>query len=121
MGELWGHPRLGASWEGFTLEQVLAVIQTQEVYFWATQGGAELDLLFFSGGKRFGVECKFNEAPKATKSMHSALEDLSLDHLWVVYPGAVRYPVHEKITMLPLAEISRLPQEFLPAALREIP
>ena len=113
MGELWAHPRLGASWEGFCLEQAVAALNTQEVYFWATQGGAELDLLFFSGGKRFGVEFKFNEAPKVTKSMQSALTDLSLAHLWVVYPGAVRYAVHEKITMLPLAEIAGLPAEIL--------
>lgn len=112
MGDLWGHPRLGASWEGFTLEQVMSVLRTSEAYFWATQGGAELDMLFFAGGKRFGVECKFNEAPKVTKSMHSALEDLSLTHLWVVYPGVVRYPAHEKITMLPLAEIALLPHEI---------
>jgi predicted AAA+ superfamily ATPase len=112
MTELWGHPRLGASWEGFTLEQVLSVLRTHEAYFWATQGGAELDLLFFSGGRRFGVECKFNEAPKVTKSMHSALSDLSLDHLWVIYPGTVSYPAHEKITMLPLAEVARLHQEI---------
>jgi len=110
--ELWAHPRLGASWEGFCLEQVVTALNTQEVYFWATQGGAELDLLFFSGGRRFGVECKFNEAPKITKSMQSALADLSLDHLWVVYPGAVRYAAHEKITMLPLAEVACLPADM---------
>ena len=112
MDGLWGHPRLGASWEGFTLEQVLSVLRTSEAYFWATQGGAELDLLFFAGGRRFGVECKFNEAPKVTKSMHSALADLSLTHLWVIYPGTVRYPAHEKITMLPLAEVTTLPREI---------
>jgi predicted AAA+ superfamily ATPase len=112
MTELWGHPRLGASWEGFTIEQILSVLRTKEVYFWATKGGAELDLLFFSGGKRFGVECKFKEAPQVTKSMHSALADLSLDHLWVVYPGTLRYPAHEKITLLPLSEIARLTQEL---------
>lgn len=106
MEDLWAHPRLGASWEGFCLEQVVAVLNTQEVYFWATQGGAELDLLFFSGGKRFGVEFKFNEAPKVTKSMQSALTDLSLAHLWVVYPGTVRYAAHEKITMMPLSEVA---------------
>jgi len=111
--ELWTHPRLGASWEGFCLEQVLSVLNTQEVYFWATQGGAELDLLFFSGGKRFGIEFKFNEAPKVTKSMQSALSDLSLAHLWVVYPGTVRYAVHEKITMLPLTEVIKLTAEIV--------
>jgi len=70
-----------------------------------------LDLFFFPGGKRFGVEFKFNEAPKVTKSMQSALADLSLAHLWVVYPGAVRYAAHEKITMLPLAEVACLSAE----------
>jgi predicted AAA+ superfamily ATPase len=106
MGELWAHPRLGASWEGFCLEQVVAALNTQEIYFWATQGGAELDLLFFSGGRRYGVEFKYNEAPHVTKSMQSALTDLTLAHLWVVYPGTVRYAAHERITMLPLAEVA---------------
>ena len=109
--ELLGHPRLGASWEGFTLEQVLSVLQPNEAYFWATHSDAKLGLLFFSGGQRFGVECKFNEAPKVTKSMHSALADLGLRHLWVIYPGTVRYPAHEKITMLPLADVATLPAE----------
>ncbi len=90
---------------------VLCVLQSSEAYFWATQSGAELDLLFFSGGQRFGVECKFNEAPKVTKSMHSALADLDLRHLWVIYPGATRYPAHEKITMLPLDGIGDLAAE----------
>ena len=112
VSELWGHPRLGASWEGFAIEQALTALRCHEAYFWGTQGGAELDLLFFYGGKRFGIECKFNEAPDVTKSMHSALADLSLAHLWVVYPGTARYPAHERITMLPLAQIGNLSQEL---------
>lgn len=110
--ELLGHPRLGASWEGFAVEQVLYAVRPVEAYFWATQSGAELDLLFFSGSRKFGVEFKFNEAPKVTKSMHSALADLHLQHLWVIYPGKDRYPAHEKITMLPLSSISSLPAEM---------
>ncbi|MGA2151821.1 MAG: ATP-binding protein [Geobacteraceae bacterium] len=109
--DLLGHPRLGASWEGFSLEQVLCALRPKEAFFWATQSGAEIDLLFFSEGQRFGVECKFNEAPKVTKSMHSALNDLDLRHLWVIYPGSTRYPAHEKITMLPLADIATLQAE----------
>ena len=105
---LLGHPRLGASWEGFALEQALLSLQPKDVYFWATHSGAELDLLFFSGGKRFGLEFKFNEAPTVSKSMHSALADLDLQHLWVIYPGHHSYPVHEKISMLPLTEIASL-------------
>ncbi len=108
MSDLWGHPRLGASWEGFAIEQTLTALHHRDAYFWGTQGGAELDLLFFHEGKRFGIECKFNEAPAVSKSMHSALADLSLEHLWVVYPGNVSYPVHEKITILPLSQVGSL-------------
>lgn len=107
--QLLGHPRLGASWEGFALEQVLCRLQYPEVYFWATHNGAELDLLFFADGKRYGVEFKFNEAPSVARSMHLALSDLSLEHLWVVFPGREGFPAHEKITMLPLGHIAQLP------------
>jgi len=102
---LMGNPRLGASWEGFALEQVLQIIRPTEAYFWSTYSGAEIDLLFFQGGKRYGVEFKFNEAPKITKSMHIAVHDLSLDYLWIVYPGSKEYPVTDKITVRPLNAI----------------
>ena len=105
---LLGHPRLGASWEGFALEQVLNLVRPEQAWFWATHAGSELDLLIFAGGKQYGVECKFNEAPKDTKSMHSALADLDLVHLWVVYPGPHSYPAHERITVLPLADVGSL-------------
>ncbi len=107
--QLLGHPRLGASWEGFALEQVLCRLQYPEAYFWATHNGAELDLLFFHAGKRYGVEFKFSEAPQVSRSMHVALEDLSLEHLWVVFPGNDLFPAHEKITMLPLGQTDQLP------------
>jgi predicted AAA+ superfamily ATPase len=106
--QLSGHPSLGASWEGFALEQVLKTLKGTDVYFWATHGGAELDLLFFAGGKRFGVEFKFNEAPKVSRSMHVAISDLNLEHLWVVFPGKSGYPATPEITMLPLVDISEL-------------
>ncbi len=106
--ELLGHPRLGASWEGFALEQVLNVLSPTQAYFWATYSGAELDLFFFCKGKRFGVEFKFNEAPGISKSMLSALKDLNLHHLWVIHPGDQTYPVHEKISMLSRMEIPML-------------
>jgi hypothetical protein len=66
-------------------------------YYWATQQGAELDLLVMTGGKRLGVELKRTSAPRATRSMVSALEDLRLDRLYVVYPGEKRFPLHERI------------------------
>lgn len=106
--DLLGHPALGASWEGFALEQFLRIQQPAEAYFWSTYSGAELDLLLFAGGKRYGLEFKFNEAPKITKSMHVALHDLDLQHLWVVYPGRESYPVHEKITVQAITDIAIL-------------
>ena len=114
--ELLGHPRLGASWEGFALEQVLRVLRPSEAYFWATHSGAELDLFFFSGGRRFGMEFKYNDAPRMTRSMHSALRDLDLHHLWVIYPGEHSYPVEEKVSMLPLLEIHTLPERVAAAS-----
>ena len=98
---LLGHPRIGASWEGFALEQTLKEFSPSDAYFWSTHSGAELDLFFFFKGKRFGAEFKFNEAPKITKSMRTAMKDLQLDHLWIIYPGKHVYPADENITVCP--------------------
>jgi uncharacterized protein len=105
---LSGHPRVGASWEGFVLEQVLRLIKPAEAFFWATHGGVELDLMFVSRGRRYGVEVKFSEAPQVSKSMRVALEELHLTHLWLIYPGKKSYPVDKKITVWPLETITRL-------------
>jgi predicted AAA+ superfamily ATPase len=83
-----GHPKLGASWEGFCVEEVLRRTGERNAWFWGTHGQAELDLLVFHGGKRFGFEFKFADAPGLTRSMHVAREDLKLDRLFVVYPGS---------------------------------
>jgi predicted AAA+ superfamily ATPase len=105
---LLAHPRVGASWEGFAIEQALQAIRPAEAYFWATHSGVELDLLFFHRGRRYGVEAKFSEAPEVTRSMRVALEDLALDHLWVLHPGPHTYPVHEKITVCAIADLPSL-------------
>ena len=107
---LFGHPKVGASWEGFAIEQLLSVLDLRESYFWATHGGAELDLMFFDKGKRYGVEVKFSEAPEITRSMHVALHDLELEHLWIIYPGEPSYPVHERITVLSIQNLNTFPQ-----------
>jgi len=109
---LLGHPRLGASWEGFAMEQILGVLRTRDAYFWATQGGAELDLLVMTNGRRHGFEFKHADAPGRTKSMHAAMSDLGLDHLWVVYPGSERYDLDERITAMPIAGIPSLADEI---------
>jgi predicted AAA+ superfamily ATPase len=87
------HPKLGASWEGFALEQVLRITGDRDACFWATHGGAELNLLVFWQGRRVGFEFKFNDAPGMTKSMQVASRDLALDRLLVVVPGAASYPL----------------------------
>lgn len=102
---LLGQPQLGASWEGFAIEQILLCFRPAEAYFWSTYSGAEIDLFFNHKGRRYGFEVKFNEAPKVSKSMRIVTEDLDLDHLWIIYPGKAQYPAHEKITILPLKHI----------------
>jgi uncharacterized protein len=102
--ELQSHPKVGASWEGFALEQVLVVSRATpgEDFFWATHGGAEHDLLVVQGRQRRGFEFKRASAPTATKSMHIAVADLDLDRLDVVYPGQEVYPLAPKIRAVPL-------------------
>jgi len=101
---LRGHPKAGASWEGFAAEQVLAVLQVRDAYFWATHTGAELDLLVTVNGKRYGFEFKLSDAPGPTRSMHSAVETLELEKLWVIYPGAKKYALAPNIEAVPLVE-----------------
>jgi len=102
---LQGHPKLGASWEGFVIEEILSLAGERNAYFWGTQSGAELDLLLFAGGARYGVEVKYGDAPGITKSMRIALDDLQLRHLFVVYPGHDRYELGKRVTALPLEQI----------------
>jgi len=112
LSDVRGHPKLGASWEGFALEQVLSLFEAREAYFWATHAGAELDLMVPVRAKRYGFEFKYADAPGRTRSMLTALEDLSLEHIWVVYPGRKEYAVHERITVLPAATLPMVAQEL---------
>ncbi len=108
--ELTAHPKLGASWEGFALEQVIAHAPDADAYFWGTHAGAELDLLLIHRGQRYGFEFKYSDAPTMTKSLHVALSDLNLERAWIVYPGEESYPVHRSVEVVPLEEaLSCLP------------
>lgn len=101
--QIHGHPKLGFSWEGFAMEQIVALTGTEkEAFFYKTYGGAELDLFFIKNGKRYGFEFKYGDAPKTTKAMHIVMNDLGLERLWVVYPGERSYPLTEKIEAMPL-------------------
>jgi len=111
-GALLGHPKLGASWEGFAMEQILARFPQADPYFWATQGGAELDLFLDLGGKRWGFEFKVADAPRMTRSMASACADLKLARLYVVTPESRRYPLTETVQVVSLADLLADPDLF---------
>ncbi|MBK7114753.1 MAG: ATP-binding protein [Proteobacteria bacterium] len=98
------HPQLGASWEGFVIEQLLMQVRPREAYFWRTQAGAELDLYLPMGTRRWGVEVKYSDAPKLTASMQTAVEDLELDRLLVVYPGSRAYSLAPRIDVVSLQD-----------------
>lgn len=100
--QLLTHPKAGASWEGFALEQVLRLARPDQAWFWATHQGAELDLLMMRGHRRIGVEFKRADAPRVTPSMRIAIDDLKLDALFVVYPGPHRFTLADGIEAVPL-------------------
>lgn len=100
------HPKLGASWEGYAIEEALKLVEPDDSYFWATHGGAELDLLIFKNGRRYGIEVKHQDAPTLTASMRTALADLQLEHLAVLYPGSRDYALAERVTVVPLASLA---------------
>jgi hypothetical protein len=105
--QLYTSPKLGASWEGFALDCVCRALgkEDTELFFWHTHGGAELDLFWRWGGGNWGVEFKYEDAPRLTRSMQTAMDDLQLTALWVVYPGKSAYALANNIRVLPLSEI----------------
>ena len=103
---LLSHPRLGASWEGFVMEQVLSVEPHDEALFWATHQGAEMDLILRRGDRLLGVECKRADAPRMTPSLHIALGDLQLERVAVIYPGDKRYPLSDRVEAVPLEALA---------------
>jgi len=103
---LVSHPKIGASWEGFVIEQVLVAEPHDEAFFWATHQGAEIDLVLSRGGRLLGVECKRTDAPRLTPSIKIALADLDLDRVAVVYPGERRYPLADRVEAVPVSELA---------------
>ena len=103
---LESNPKLGASWEGFALEQVLRLLGDRDAYFWNTQGGAELDLLSFIDGQRIGFEFKYADAPRITRSLTAAHHDLKLDEVFIVYPGPDTFPINDWATALTINDLT---------------
>jgi uncharacterized protein len=105
--ELERHPKVGASWEGFCIEAVAYQLRAEpdECFFWATHGGAELDLLVVQGGRMRGFEVKYTDAPQVTPSMRSAVADLGLDSLDVIHAGSQTYDMAARIRAVPMERI----------------
>ncbi len=106
MSDLLLNPKCGASWEGYIVEEALAVAEPDEAFFWATHSGAELDMLLLKGSKRLGIEIKRADAPGLTPSIRTAMNDLGLHKLFVIYPGSKRYSLGRNIEVLPAAGLS---------------
>lgn len=118
--DLFIHPKCGASWEGYAIEEALKTAEPDEAYFWRTHQGAELDLLLFKRGRRFGVEVKRADAPTLTPSMRIALADLKLEHLTVLYPGDSHYSITRQVSVVPLSALgSGDPKVLLPGHRRK--
>jgi uncharacterized protein len=112
MRELQAHPKLGASWEGLALEHVMHFLRVEpgEAFYWSTHAGAELDLVLVRSNQRWGFEFKYSDAPRSTKSMRMALEDLKLKRLFVIYPGEKDYSLDDEIQVLALPSLEKLPE-----------
>ncbi len=104
--DLCGHPKSGSSWEGYAIEETIKATEPDEAYYWATHGGAEIDLVLVKGGRMLGVECKRMDAPRLTPSMRTALEDVKLEQIAVVYPGSKRYSLGERVAAVPLETVA---------------
>ena len=111
--ELLSHPKLGASWEGFLIEQALALLQPDEAYYWATHQGAEVDLVLRRGGRLFGIECKRTDRPRMTPSIRIALEDLGLEQVAIIYPGRKRFPIAAGVEAVPVSSLGNGESPFL--------
>lgn len=99
------HVKVGASWEGFVVEQIIQQVQTRDFYYWRTHSGAELDLLVIKDGKRIGFEIKYSEMAKITRSMHIVIDDLKLDKMYLINKGTRRISLGEKIEVIPAEQL----------------
>lgn len=123
IADLLSHPKVGASWEGFVIEQLLSLIEPREAWFWGTHQGAEIDLLTEVDGRRVGFEVKRTDQPRLTPSIRSALADLQLDHAYLVHAGTHTFALAEQVTAIPASTLlvdglAALPQVALGSAVR---
>ena len=108
--DVLSHPKLGASWEGFALEEAVKTVglKEDEVFFWSVHSATEVDLVFQKKGRLYGLEIKYAQAPRVTNSMRSAMAELSLSHLWIIYPGKASYQLDRTITVIPFSDLNKI-------------
>ncbi len=113
VSDLESHPKVGASWEGFVLEQVIRRlgVMTDQCFFWATYGGAELDLLVTKGNEKYGFEIKRTSTPRITPSIRNALSDLTLRNLVIIHAGEKTFPLDKNVRAV---AFSRLLEDIKP-------
>jgi len=104
--DLLSHPAVGPSWEAFVIEQLLGILRPDDAGFWATHQGAEIDLILEVAGRRLGVEVERADAPRMTRSVHTALADLRLDAVAIIYPGTKPYALEERVSVVPLGKLA---------------
>lgn len=107
-GTLSSHPKIGASFEGFAVENIVSQLKSKNCFFWGTHAGAELDLMTTIAGKRYGFEIKYSESVGSTRSMRTAIADLQLEHLWVVYPGSECFKLDQSISVVSIERVTEL-------------
>ena len=117
--ELLNHPKVGASWEGFVIEQLLMAEPHDEAFFWSTHQGAEIDLILRRGRKLLGVECKRTDTPRTTQSVRIAMEDIGLSRVAILYPGTKRFTIAEKVEAVPIQDLSRRANRFISRKARD--
>ena len=110
--ELLSNPKVGASWEGFVIEQLLISEPYDEAFFWSTHQGAEIDLILRRGQKLLGVECKRTDAPQMTPSIRIAMEDVGLAQVAVLYPGIKRYDIADRVEAVPVQTLGKMKSLF---------
>ena len=107
--QLLSHPKLGYSWESYCMEQIIEILEAQSSsWFFATHAGAELDLMIIYGGKKYGFEFKYVDAPRTTRSMTMVMQDLKLEKLFVIYPGQEIFEIKENMIALPWRRILQM-------------
>ncbi len=111
---LYASPQLGASWEGFCIEQIISMVRAreEECFTWSVQSGAEVDLVLHISGVPVGFEFKAADAPRRTRSMTSAIDSLNLKKLFVIYPGEIDYILDDKLEVVGIKNLSKLKAVF---------